>query len=218
MRLLDLFCGAGGCTKGYQLAGFHVTGVDLHPQPNYCGDEFHQHDALNWLDDLLVSNERWGFDAIHASPPCQAYSSVTGDEHRDKHPDLVAPTRELLEKTGLPYVIENVVGAPLLNPVTLCGSSFGLPLVRHRLFETNFPVMALPCAHGQLEARFDIYEHGKWRKSITPAIYGSGGRKAVEHWPEALGIDWMTRDEMALAIPPAYTEHIGTYLMEYLNR
>ena len=220
-RLLDLFCGAGGCTKGYQRAGFYVVGVDISPQPNYCGDAFVQMDALEFLRRLLAGEEVAGwrledFDGIAASPPCQAYSAATG-EHRDKHPDLVAETRRLLREAGLPYVIENVERSPLENPVTLCGSGFGLPLRRHRLFEASFPLMSPGCAHGGQVKRFDVYEHGKWRKSASPAIYGKGGRKAVEHWPEALGIDWMTRDEMAQAIPPAFTEHVGSYLMRHLQ-
>lgn len=193
---------------GYYRAGFDVVGVDHVEQPNYPFEFIHD-DALRFMREMgsWIQN----FDAIHASPPCQAYSAVTPD--KTTHPDLVAPTRELLQQSALPYVIENVVGAPLENPITLCGSSFGLPLRRHRLFETNFPVMAPPCAHGGQEKRFDIYEHGKWRKSATPAIYGTGGRKGVEHWGEALGVGWMTRPEMALAIPPAYCEHIGGFLM-----
>lgn len=216
-RLLDLFAGAGGCAVGYARAGFEVVGVDIADQPNYPY-EFHKLDAMEVAFGCMVDvsaipgYEVSDFDAIHASPPCQAHSAVTG-QHRDKHDDLVPETRRRLKGSGLPYVIENVVGAPLEDPIQLCGSSFGLPLRRHRLFETNFPIMAPPCAHGAQEKRFDIYEHGKWRKSATPAIYGKGGRKAVEHWPEALGIDWMTRDEMAQAIPPAYTEFIGGYLM-----
>ncbi len=219
-RILDLFCGAGGAAKGYADAGFEVVGVDIEPQPNYPF-RFIQADALGVLRQEgpwpLASWAAGVADAIHASPPCQAHSALRVLWSDREYSDLIEPTRELLVQTGLPYVIENVVGAPLLNPITLCGSSFGLPLRRHRLFEMNFPIMAIPCAHGQQHKRFDVFEHGKWRKSATPAIYGSGGRKAVEHWPEALGIDWMTREEMALAIPPAYTEHIGGYLLAYLQ-
>jgi DNA (cytosine-5)-methyltransferase 1 len=132
--------------------------------------------------------------------------------------DLVPATRERLIGSGLPYVIENVVGAPLIDPIMLCGSSFGLDVRRHRVFETNFPVMAMPCAHGQQEPRFDVYEHGKWRKSATVPVYGAGGRKAVEHWPAAMGIDWMNRKELAQAIPPAYTEFIGHQLTQHIER
>ena len=215
MKLLDLFCGAGGCSVGYARAGFEVVGVDVEPQPSYP-HRFKHGNAMEALDLFAIG----AFDAIHASPPCQAYSTITG-EGRDEHPDLVANTRAMLQEIeaefGTPWIIENVVGAPLENPIMLCGSSFGLPLRRHRLFECSFDVMAPPCAHGQQEKRFDIYEHGKWRKSAAPAIYGSGGGKAGEHWGEAMGIDWMTRDEMAQAIPPAYTEHIGSYLRAHIE-
>lgn len=214
-RLLDAFCGAGGAGEGYARVGFEVIGIDIVDQPNYPY-EFIKDDAIGRLEAMIEAWQTLGsapIDAIHASPPCQFYSTVTPDQ--TQHQNLIPETRRLLKMSGLPYVIENVAGAAshLEDPIQLCGSSFGLPLRRHRLFETNFPIMAPPCAHGAQEKRFDIYEHGKWRKSATPAIYGKGGRKAVEHWPEALGIDWMSRDEMAQAIPPAFTEHVGTYLM-----
>ena len=219
-RLLDLFCGAGGCSVGYARAGFDVVGIDIKPQPNYPY-KFIQDDALSRFFRMMEAWEGWGhepvFDAIHASPPCQAHSAVTG-KHRGRHVDLIPETRRLVKKSGLPYVIENVVGAPLEDPIQLCGSSFGLGVRRHRLFETNFPLMAPPCAHGAMPAKFDVYEHGRWYKSPFAKVYGSGGGKAAEHWPEAMGIDWMTADEMAQAIPPAYTEHIGNYLMAAAQR
>jgi DNA (cytosine-5)-methyltransferase 1 len=150
-RLLDLFCGAGGCTRGYQLAGFHVTGVDAKSFGRYVGDDFHQGDALDYLN--IHGHE---FDAIHASPPCQSFSSMKSMPNAKKHPDLVTPCRDLLKKSGKPYVIENVVGCPLINPTMLCGTMFGLgtgdaELRRHRLFETNWPLvlpMGMHCKHG----------------------------------------------------------------------
>jgi DNA (cytosine-5)-methyltransferase 1 len=205
---LDLFCGAGGCSVGYHRAGFDVVGVDIEPHPDYPY-KFHRADAMTFPLD--------GFDAIHASPPCQAHSALKA-RHKDKeHPDLVAPTRERLVASGLPYVIENVVGAPLINPVMLCGSAFGLGVRRHRLFECSFPLMAPGCAHGQQEPKYDVYEHGKWIKSPVARVYGNGGGKGEEFWGEAMGIDWMAREDLAQAIPPAYTEWIGGYLMAALS-
>src|SRR5687768_6327417 len=130
-RLLDLFCGAGGCSKGYQRAGFDVVGVDINPQPRHCGDEFYQADALEVLR-LLIAGETWqgyvlaDFAAVHASPPCQLYSTLrnAAADRGSGHPDLVAPTRELLEATRLPWVMENVPGAPMAPAIVLCGSMF----------------------------------------------------------------------------------------------
>lgn len=214
-RLLDLFCGAGGCTKGYQEAGFYVVGVDVKPQPNYCGDEFHQADALEFLTYELPE-----FDAIHASPPCQNQSTLKARWQDREHPELIGETRELLEATGLPYVIENVEGAKavLREPTMLCGTTFGLPLRRHRLFETNFPLMSPGCSHGAWPARFDVYEHGKWRKTAFVPVYGYGGGKEREAGPAAMGIDWMNRAELTQAIPPAYTRFIGEQLMALIDQ
>ncbi len=134
-RLLDLFCGAGGAARGYQMAGFHVTGVDIKPQPHYIGEEFVQGDALEY-----VRNHGHEYDAIHASPPCQAFT-MAGRQWRTEgrtYPDVIAAVRELLIRTHLPYVIENVPGAPLLNPVVLNGALFGMRLRRVRWFETSF--------------------------------------------------------------------------------
>jgi DNA (cytosine-5)-methyltransferase 1 len=214
-RLLDLFSGAGGAARGYQEAGFYVVGVDIEPQPNYCGDEF-------WQDDALDILERWrGFDAVHASPPCQGYTQLAsvnaklGREQR--HAKLIEPTRELLEQTGLPYVIENVVGAPLIDPVRICGTSFGLPLRRHRLFESNFPLEGRPCEHHRFtEPRYwtSWRPNGEHRLSTVVQVYGNAADK--HEWPAAMGIDWMTNDELAEAIPPAYTRFIGEQLMPHL--
>lgn len=211
--LLDLFCGAGGCSVGYARAGFDVVGVDIQPQKNYPF-EFHQADALDFPLD--------GYDAIHASPPCQVYLSLRAVNkalgRADGHRDLIAATREALSASGVPYVIENVEGAPLLNPVKLCGSSFGLAVRRHRLFECSFPVLAQPCAHHlQREEKYwtSWRPNGEERKATVVQVYGNAGGR--EHWPDAMGIDWMTPDELAEAIPPAYTEHIGGYLMAALD-
>jgi DNA (cytosine-5)-methyltransferase 1 len=227
-RLLDLFSGAGGCTRGYQLAGFDVVGVDLKMQPNYCGSEFYIADAVALLESLVRSGiagmnlELDQFHAIHASPPCQAYTTLRTLQGGKDYPDLVGPVRDLLEETGLPYVIENVVGAPLLNPVQLCGSSFGLRIRRHRLFEANFPIMAPPCAHYWQQDRIYPALNGDDRKrggrSGIVGVYGNGGDKRADLWPKEMGIDWMSRDELTQAIPPAYTEHIGHYLLAHIQQ
>jgi DNA (cytosine-5)-methyltransferase 1 len=220
--LLDLFCGAGGCTKGYQEAGFHVVGVDLKPQPNYCGDEFVEGDAIELM-------ERWsivrgsGFDAIHASPPCQAYSVANNIHGRTDHPELIPATRELLQATGLPYVIENVPRAPLINPITLCGLSFGLNVKRHRLFECNFPVMTYPCPQGHPGDWLLVFGHTVLERGHEIGRTAKGGPRirrkhtTTDRGREAMGIDWMTRDELSQAIPPAYTAHIGSYLLSHLE-
>jgi DNA (cytosine-5)-methyltransferase 1 len=212
-RILDLFCGGGGCSMGYHRAGLEVVGVDLVHQPRYPF-EFHQADALDVMDSLLTSH--WHgrdlryFDAIHASPPCQAYST-TASLHRNRYPELIGPVLDRLLATGLPYVIENVVGAPLNDPIMLCGSSFGLGVRRHRLFETSPRLLFAPrCAHELQPEPIDVTGTG-----------GPGGRhrkpRNLEHAREAMGIDWMTRPELSEAVPPAYTEWIGTRLLAVLE-
>jgi DNA (cytosine-5)-methyltransferase 1 len=223
-RLLDLFCGAGGCSVGYERAGFDVVGVDIMPQPNYPF-EFVQADALEYLHEYLSHGaSRLGvtiqFDAIHASPPCQAYSVIKSVHPGKEHPALIDATRELLGATGLPWVIENVGGAKdeLRDPVMLCGSMFDPPLdvQRHRLFETNWPLdhPTWGCRHKVWAPRYDVYEHGKWRKASTVPVYGHGGGKANAYGPSAMQVDWMTRAELVQAIPPVYTEFIGAQLIK----
>jgi DNA (cytosine-5)-methyltransferase 1 len=209
-RLLDLFCGAGGAGMGYSRAGFEVVGVDIRPQKNYPF-EFHQGDALEY-----VREHGQEFDAIHASPPCQAHTSLKTMHNARRHVDLVPATRIALRALGLPYVIENVVGAPLRDPVVLCGTMFGLgvadaELRRHRLFEMSFPVLTPPCRH---------------RSSRTIGIYGEGCRDSrrkfdkaipeftVEHGRRVMETPWMTLAELCQAIPPAYTAFIGAGLLE----
>lgn len=211
-RLLDLFCGAGGCTRGYQLAGFYVVGVDNRPQPRYCGDHFIQMDAL----EALSSFDRYGdFEAIHASPPCQRYTMAqNAAQNAHAHPDLVGPVRDLLKATGLPYVIENVIGAPLENPVMLCGLSLGLNVKRHRLFETNFSLMVPPCVNDNDRDYYVIFGH-----EVRNRRHGqtAGRKNKIAEGRKAMGIDWMTRGELSEAIPPAYTELIGHQLMAHLQ-
>jgi DNA (cytosine-5)-methyltransferase 1 len=202
-RLLDLFCGAGGAATGYHRAGFEVVGVDIKPQPHYPF-EFHLGDAREAVAfPLLV---RRSYAAVHASPPCQAFTSARVI-HGNHHEDLLTPSRRWLESLGLPYVIENVPGAPMRRDFVLCGSQFGESrLVRHRWFEVNWPVHLelLPrCAHAE----------------ETISVFGHGGHvyHGVDNWREVMGIDWMTRDELSQAIPPTYTEYVGKQLMAHLR-
>jgi DNA (cytosine-5)-methyltransferase 1 len=204
MRLLDLFCGAGGATKGYQLAGFHVTGVDIKPQPNYCGDEFYQADALHF--------PLQGFDAIHASPPCQAFTAYRrrGDGVGEGYPDLIAETRKRLISARVPYVIENVEGAPLRGAIRLCGSMFGLDVRRHRLFESNMLMLAPLCGHDTQPPQFTAATNRKpnSRRTVEVGVW----RIPLEVQRRAMGIDWMTLEELSEAIPPSYTEWVGSGL------
>jgi DNA (cytosine-5)-methyltransferase 1 len=206
--LLDLFCGAGGAAVGYHRAGFDVVGVDSKPQPHYPF-QFHRDDALRYVDDVVSGRNTFPFQAIHASPPCQAYTQgqrLQGNEH----PDLLPPTRGLLRSTGLPYVIENVPGAPMIAPFTLCGRSMGLGVKRHRWFETNVTVMVPPCgSHGDYITVFGHSVEQRGNKRIARTV--ADGRRAM-------GIDWMNRDELSEASPPAYTEFIGEQLLIHLNR
>jgi len=221
-RLLDLFCGAGGAAVGYSRAGFDVVGVDINPQKNYPF-EFMDMDALEYLT-LSGYRVSASFDAIHASPPCQAYSALKS-LHDNEHPDLVEPTRELLQGTGLPWIIENVEGAPLvqgatldgLHGILLCGTMFGLRTLRHRLFESNMP-LTVP-HHPRHEGEFyTVTGHGdpNWgkRKKEGSEFSGPG---YTQRCREAMGIDWMSRREISQAIPPAYTEFIGKQLMGSLK-
>lgn len=216
-KLLDLFCGAGGASMGYRRAGFDVTGVDLEPHADYpfpmiVGDAM----AVLSCPDVLAA-----FHVIAASPPCPRYSTITPDANRDKHPDLVGPVRDKLREWGGWYVIENVPNAPLENPVTLCGSMFGLGVRRHRLFETNAPMMQPACHHERQPVVFGVYgQHadrpGGWLRPNGK----SRGLKAtsVGHAQELMGIDWMSKwADLADAIPPAYTEWVGALLFEHLE-
>lgn len=233
-RLLDLFCGAGGCSVGYVRAGFDVVGIDLNPQPNYPY-EFWQADAVEVLRDLPRRFHE--LDALHASPPCQAFSSMKVMANAREHVDLLTPTRELLIEIGLPYVIENVPGAPIgVGPpdlfggggnVVLCGSMFGLhngeyELRRHRLFESSLPLPQPACAHSLPVIGF-YGDHARTRQRTVRGNRDRGGDivgndKKLPLVRDLMGIDWMTWSEATQAIPPAYTEFIGRQLLEALER
>ena len=219
-RLLDLFCGAGGAAVGYSRAGFEVVGVDHVNQPHYPF-EFIKCDALAYLREILRDEQRYGFDAIHASPPCQAHTPLKSLHKDIEYPKLIAPTRELLEATGLPYVIENVPGAPLIHPFKLCGSSFGLDVRRHRLFETNWPIGLLPpCAHHLHTPRFQ--NTGTRRRAVLSSVvgvYGGSHFKGdnIAYRSAAMGIDWMTLPELSQAIPPDFTQLIGAQLLQHIQ-
>ena len=226
-RLLDFFCCQGGAGTGYHRAGFEVFGVDIDPQPRYPF-WFHQGDALDVLRRLLAGEAidfhhpdgrvAWmrlrDFFAGHASPPCQLYSK-THRINRSDFPDLIGPTRELLEQTGLPYVIENVMDAePELNdPVMLCGEMFGLETYRHRLFETNWGMTAP-------EHPEHVAKTTKMGRTPVPGEYMHvvGNFSGVDRGRQVMGMPWANRDGLREAIPPAYSEYVGRQLIGHLTR
>ncbi len=220
--LLDLFCKAGGCAVGYHRAGFDVIGVDIEPQPRY---PFRMvvADALRPPFDLSM------FDAIHASPPCQAFSSFNVMPNARQHPDLVEPTRRLLSESGKPWVIENVVGAPIESEdkplfgshgIKLCGTMFGLndgthELRRHRLFESSIRLQQPACRHSLPVIGF-YGDHARNRKRTINRNRGTditGDDRKMPLVRALMGIDWMKWQEVSQAIPPAYTEYIGKQLL-----
>lgn len=217
--LLDLFCGAGGAAVGYHRAGFDVIGVDIEPQPNYPF-EFHQADAMQVLEYIADRAEPWPHApypaAIHASPPCQAFTAYRrrGAGVGEGYPDLIGPARKLLERTGVPWVMENVAGSPVRPMVHLCGSSFGLDVQRHRWFETSVPMMSPPCVHGIWKPRFPQATN---RKNLRRTVEIGAWRIPLPVQQAAMGIDWMNRDELSQAIPPAYTEYIGSQMLAQLR-
>lgn len=219
MKLLDLYCGAGGAAMGYHRAGFDkIVGVDIVPQKRYPFD-FVLGDALEYC--ALHGAE---FDLVVSSPPCQLYS-VTSNLSNGNHPDLVRPTREALQVTGRPYVIENVPGAPLINPILICGTMFPkLRVIRHRLFECSptiwFP--PAPCQHiGKTAPMFwgDLVKSGhlggsqldRWERIVV-----TGHNFIVSDGQIAMDILWMTQKELSQAIPPAYTEWLGKEILKLI--
>lgn len=221
MRLLDLFCGGGGAAEGYDRAGWEVVGVDIDPQPSYPY-EFHQADAMSTLSPTLVSFHRHDYQAIHASPPCQPYSpavvsrsSKWNDTRGKDEPALIEPLRKLLQATGLPYVIENVMGSPLQGFV-LCGSMFGLDIPRHRLIESNVPMT--PPVHPDCRGIAKRAAERRGWEYRDMSVTGKGRRAGwSERAAELLGITHpMRQHDLKEAIPPAYTEWIGTQLLSRL--
>lgn len=209
MKLLDLFCCAGGAGEGYARAGFDVTGVDIQHQKNNP-HVFIQADALEY-----VKAHGKEFDAIHASPPCQAYSMASKSQRNQGkiYPDLLAATRRALRDTGKPWIIENVPGAPMRADFKLCGCQFGLDLRRERWFETSWNGIALlPTCHHPHPV-VSVVGHG------TPTWVRErlGFNPMIKHYRAAMGIDWMNRSELSQAIPPAYTEWIGKQLIGQLR-
>jgi hypothetical protein len=214
MVLLDLFCGAGGGAEGYRQAGFRtIVGIDVAHQGGYPFD-FVRADATTFPLD--------GFDAVHASPPCQAFSRASRKEYRSRLPDLLTPTLARLEASGLPYVVENVDSAPMpADSLTLCGTMFGLGVFRHRRFAVNFPVPDAPRCNGRHRGRI-----GDGRYFIVagkPHGHLSSGDRWVKQgdivdWSKAMGIWWMDHREIIEAVPPAYTKFIGGHLLRHLRR
>ena len=196
---------------GYFRAGFDVAGVDINPQPRYPF-EFHQGDAVSFPLD--------GFDVVHASPPCQSWSDLAkrnGNGHM--WPQLIAPVRERLQASGLPFVIENVEGAPLTEPVVLCGTMFpGLRVIRHRLFESNVPIAVPPHGRHPLVFTHDKRKahYGRLDQSTSFVQVTGGGNSTVANARSAMGIGWMSKAELNEAIPPAYTQHLGEQLLGVL--
>ena len=223
MIVLDLFCKAGGAGMGLHDAGFDVVGIDIEPQKNYPFT-FLQKDVLSLGKTFLQE-----FDFIWASPPCMRYSAMTkrwGDNQVESHPDLVDPVRKMLIDSGVPYCIENVVGAPLISPTMLCGSMFGLQtkhgsqLRRHRLFEASFPIAQPKCNHNKGSV-IGVYGGGKHPNRRVPAtigVYGNSGGSSnrdglqmfsTQDRRDAMGIQWMAGKELSQAIPPAYSKYIA---------
>jgi DNA (cytosine-5)-methyltransferase 1 len=224
VKAIDLYCGAGGATRGLQDAGFHVVGVDLYPQPNYCGDAFIQADAI----EFLATTDLNRFDFIWASPPCPRFTALktAPNAKGDAHPDLITPTRELLERSGKPYCIENVEGAKkyLISPFQLCGTSFGLEtppyntaphgfeLQRHRLFEiSGFPVSPPPCRHNGRPVIGVYGGHNRDRRRELGKNHRSGSNLPLEFGFIAMGVPLgsMTLTSLCDGIPPVYSRFIA---------
>jgi len=211
VKLLDLYCGAGGASAGYAAAGFEVHGVDLKHGKRYPYT-YVRADVLDILRDKNYLNQ---FDVIHASPPCQTHSITqhlrNAQGKTTSKLDLIPETRSALLESGKPYIIENVPGSPLINPIQLCGSSFGLKVRRHRLFESNMALVGSVCNHKVQGRPIGVY--GSLNDEIP-----RGGKTAVtiDEARNAMGISWAIWTELVEAIPPAYTKYLGGQLGRWL--
>jgi DNA (cytosine-5)-methyltransferase 1 len=211
MKLLDLYCGAGGASAGYAAAGFDVTGIDLKHGKRYPYN-YIRGDVLEYLQDF---NFLRSFDVIHASPPCQTHSITqhlrNAQGKTTNKVDLIPQTRAALIASGKPYIIENVPGSPLINPVQLCGSSFNLKVRRHRLFESNMPIEGTTCNHNAQGRPVGVY--GSLNDQIP-----NGGKTAVNitEARQVMGIDWAIWTELVEAIPPVYTDYLGAQIVSWL--
>jgi DNA (cytosine-5)-methyltransferase 1 len=196
-RALDLFCGAGGASMGLYRAGFDVTGIDINPQPRY---------PFKFIEGDAMDADLGGYDLVWASPPCQRYTvAQNAAKNAAAHPDLIPAVREMLEAWGGPWIIENVIGAPLRNPTLLCGLAMGLKVKRHRIFESNHFLLSPLCpSHNQ--DYYVIFGHEVRNRRHGQA---AGRKNKISEGRAAMGIDWMTRGELSEAIPPVYSEFLG---------
>lgn len=214
MKVLDLYCGAGGSTRGFQIVGCNVTGIDSKPQPHYVGDDFIRKNVLD-VDPKWIR----GFDFVIAGPPCQHYVPMA---HRYSHPNLINPTRDLLKEAGVPYVIENVMTSPIPRWIVLCGTMFtSLRVMRHRKFEPSLGLQIKQLYHipkGEHPRVFSFDRRERRLQGLDPDdpdvyITVAGNNASLHAMSEAMGINWMTRPEIAQAIPPVYTTYIARQVM-----